>query len=60
VPEIVEHGRTGFVVDTPEEMIKAIKRLPEINRNICRKTVEEKFSLKQMVNKYEKIYEKLA
>ncbi|KKS82937.1 MAG: Glycosyltransferase [Candidatus Wolfebacteria bacterium GW2011_GWC1_43_10] len=60
VPEIVEHGKTGFVADTPEEMIKAIGRLPEINRKICRKTVEERFSLKQMVDKYEKIYEKLA
>jgi len=60
VPEIIEHGKTGFVCDTPEEMIKAIGRLPEINRKTCRKTVEEKFSLKQMVDTYEKIYEKLA
>ena len=60
VPEIIEHGKTGFVADTPEEMIKAIERLPEINRKTCRKTVEEKFSLKQMVDKYEKIYEELA
>ena len=60
VPEIIEHGKTGFIVDTPEEMIKIIERLPEINRKVCRQTVEEKFSLKQMVNKYEKIYEKLA
>ncbi|MBI3305230.1 glycosyltransferase family 4 protein [Candidatus Parcubacteria bacterium] len=60
VPEIIEHGRTGFVVDAPEEMIKATERLPEINRKTCRKTIEEKFSLKQMVDKYEKIYEKLA
>ena len=60
VPEIIEHGKTGFIVDTPEEMIKVIEWLPEINRKVCRQTVEEKFSLKQMVNKYEKIYEKLA
>jgi len=60
VPEIVEHGKTGFVANTPEEMIKAIERLPEINRKTCRKTVEEKFSLKQMVDKYEKIYEEIA
>jgi glycosyltransferase involved in cell wall biosynthesis len=60
VPEVIEHGKTGFVADTLEEMIKAIKRLPEINRKTCRKRVEEKFSLKQMVDKYEKIYESLA
>ncbi|MBI2639555.1 MAG: glycosyltransferase family 4 protein [Candidatus Sungbacteria bacterium] len=60
VPEIVEHGKTGFVVNTPEGMVKAIGRLSEINRKICRKTVEDKFSLKQMVDKYEEIYKKLA
>lgn len=60
VPEIVEHGKTGFVVDTPEEMIKAIKRLPAIDRKACRKRVEGKFTLKQMVDKYEKIYETLT
>ncbi|KKT82677.1 MAG: Glycosyltransferase [Candidatus Giovannonibacteria bacterium GW2011_GWC2_44_9] len=60
VPEVIEHGKTGFVVGTPEEMIKAIGQLSGINRKICRKAVEEKFSLKQMVDKYEKIYERLA
>lgn len=56
VPEIVEHGKTGFVVDTLEEMIKTIEQLPAIDRRACRKSVEEKFTLKQMVDKYEKIY----
>lgn len=60
VPEVVEHGKTGYVVDTPEEMIKAIKQLPAIDRKACRKRVEVKFSLEQMVDKYEEIYEKLA
>src|SRR3989344_2561256 len=60
VPEIVEHGKNGFVVDTPGEMIGAIKNIAMIDRRECRKTVEEKFTLKQMVDKYEKIYEELA
>jgi len=60
VPEIIEHGKTGFVADTPEEMVEAIKNIATIDRHECRKTVEEKFTLKQMVDKYEKIYEKLA
>jgi len=59
VPEIVEHGRTGFVVDTPEEMIKAIERVSTIDRKACRKIVEEKFTLKQMVDKYEEIFAKI-
>lgn len=56
VPEIIEHGKTGFVVDTSKEMIKVIERISTINRMACRKRVEEKFTLKQMVDKYEKIY----
>lgn len=60
VPEIIEHGKTGFVVNTQKEMVKAIERLSTIDRKACRKNVEEKFSLKQMVDTYEAIYEKLA
>ena len=60
VPEIIEHGKTGFVVDTPEEMTHAIKTLSTINRHACRKVVEEKFTLEQMVDKYEKIYAKIT
>lgn len=60
VPEIVEHGKTGFVVDTPEEMIKAIGQLPAIDRKACRQRVEKNFSLQQMVDKYEAIYEKFT
>lgn len=60
VPEVIEHGKTGFVVDTKEEMAKAIERIPTIDRKACRKSVEEKFSLNQMVDKYQTIYEKLA
>lgn len=60
VPEVIEHNKTGFVVDTNEEMAKAIERLPAIDRKACRRRVEKEFSLKQMVDKYEMIYEKLA
>lgn len=60
VPEVVRHGKTGFVVDSNEEMVRAIKRLSTIDRRACRKSVEEKFSLKQMADKYEEIYKKNA
>ncbi|HEY4478808.1 MAG TPA: glycosyltransferase family 4 protein [Candidatus Paceibacterota bacterium] len=60
VPEVIEHGKTGFVVSTNEEMINVIERISAIDRRACRKAVEEKFSLEKMVDKYEKIYEKLV
>lgn len=59
VPEIIEHGKTGFVVDTKEEMIEAIRHIPEIDRGACRRIAEEKFTLDRMVNRYEELYHKL-
>lgn len=59
VPEVVEHGKTGFVVNTKEEMVSAMKNINQIERQACRKRVEENFGLEQMVDKYEQLYERL-
>jgi len=54
--EIIKHGKTGFVVKNLKEMIKAIKKIDQIDRKECRKHVEENFSIKKMVDEYEKVY----
>jgi len=59
VPEIVEHKKTGFIVENRDEMVGAMKKISEINPQNCRKLVEQKFNLDLMVNRYEKIYEKI-
>lgn len=59
VPEVVKDKKTGFIVETKEEMVEAIKNINAINRKDCRTHVEQNFTLKQMVDKYEKIYKKL-
>lgn len=59
VPEIVEDKKTGFIVETKEEMVEAIKKIDKIKRENCRIRVEQNFTLKQMVDKYEKIYKEL-
>ena len=56
IPELIDHGVTGFVVDTYDEMAGAVKLLPGIDRAACRKRVEEKFSVKTMIDKYEALY----
>lgn len=59
VPEIVVDGVTGFVVDPAtgvDGLIKTVHRIGEIDRRKCRKHVEEKFSIEQMVGNYEKLY----
>ncbi len=56
VPEVVEDGKTGFVVDpSVKGLIQGIKKIDLIDRKNCRKLVEEKFSLERMINGYEKI-----
>jgi glycosyltransferase involved in cell wall biosynthesis len=56
VPEVVAHGKTGFVVDTMEEMVDAVNRIPEIDRKACRTHVEYTFSLKNMLDGHEAAY----
>lgn len=59
VPEVVIDGKTGFIVDTQEEMERAVASVAQINRVDCRKHVEKNFSLKAMVDGYEQVYSAL-
>jgi glycosyltransferase involved in cell wall biosynthesis len=60
VPEIVDAGRTGFVVDTLDELVDAVKRVRTIDRAACRRRVEERFTVERMVDGYEAIYRSLV
>ncbi len=59
-PEVVEREKTGFIVETVEEMAAAMKEVGKISRAACRRRVEENFSVERMVDGYEKIFLKLA
>ena len=62
VPEIIRDGVTGFVVDEKEGvdgLVKAVKRIGEIDRAACRRHVEEHFTVEKMVEGYEKVYQKI-
>jgi glycosyltransferase involved in cell wall biosynthesis len=56
VPEIVEDGRTGFVVDDVVAMAAAIGRLGEIDRGACRTAAERRFTVERMVDDVEAMY----
>lgn len=58
-PEIVVHGKTGFLVKTEEEMAEAVRNIDQIKREDCRKQVEKKFTIEKMVGNYEKVYQKI-
>ncbi len=58
VPEVVEHGTSGFVCRSLEELIEAIGRLVEIERGACRQRFEAKFSDAAVIAAYEGLYER--
>ncbi|ROR32796.1 glycosyltransferase family 4 protein [Inmirania thermothiophila] len=60
VPEVMEDGVTGFVVDSLEEATAACARLDEIDRVACRRVFERRFSVERMADDYERLYRRLA
>ena len=60
VPEVLEDGVTGFVVNGLQAAIAAVGRVPEISREQCRKVFEERFSVRRMAHDYVQVYERLV
>lgn len=58
VPEIVEHGKTGFIVNSIEKAAEALQHIHLIDRSICRATFEKKFSDLVMAENYVRLYER--
>ena len=56
VPEVVDDGLTGFVVDDVDGMVDAIARLGEIDRRRCRAAAEARFDVRRMADDYERHY----
>src|SRR3954453_12353744 len=59
VPEVIDHGVTGFVVDGEAEAVEAVRRLSELNRHKVRRRFEQRFTVKQMAKRYSEYYERL-
>ena len=59
MPELIEHGVTGFLVDTFDEAVAAIGRIGEIDRAACRRAVEQRFTVEHMADKYLTLYQRL-
>ena len=57
--EIIADGETGFLVDTVDEMVSAIAKIDEIDRNAVRTYVEQNFSSQAMTKNYIEIYKKV-
>lgn len=59
IPEVVQDGKTGFVVDDIDGMVEAVDKVDKIDRKYCREYVLENFNEKKMTDGYLKIYEEI-
>ena len=60
MPELIEHGKNGFLVDSVAEAVDYIPRIKEINRADCRRHVVGHFSSERMVDDYLRVYQKIV
>jgi glycosyltransferase involved in cell wall biosynthesis len=56
VPEVIEDGKTGFVLDDVQQMITSIPRLRELNRSNCRTRAEQLYSQPAITERYLDLY----
>jgi glycosyltransferase involved in cell wall biosynthesis len=57
--EVIADGKTGFLVNTVDEAAEAIGKIEQIEPEVCRKHVEDNFSIDCMAAGYEKVYEEI-
>jgi len=60
VPEVIDHGVTGFIVDTMDEAVDAAARASELSRWRVREQFERRFTARHMANNYLRLYRQLA
>ena len=56
MPELIEHGKNGFLVSDCEEAVEHVARIKDVDRSDCRRTVEDRFTVDRMVEKYLEVY----
>jgi glycosyltransferase involved in cell wall biosynthesis len=59
VPEVIQDGKTGFFVESYQELLAAVKKVGGISPDSCRAHVEKFFSVKTMTDNYLAVYEKI-
>jgi glycosyltransferase involved in cell wall biosynthesis len=57
MPELIENGKNGFLVNTTDDAIEAVRQIKNIDRAYCRHYIEQHFTVNQMAEKYIQVYE---
>ena len=60
VPEVIEEGKTGYIVETLDQAVSAVQRIGALDRRTCRRVFEERFSAGRMCTDYLAIYRRLC
>lgn len=59
MPELIEHEKTGFLVDGVDKAVEAVSKIGDINRPDCREWAIAKFSSEKMVDDYLQLYQQI-
>jgi glycosyltransferase involved in cell wall biosynthesis len=60
VPEVIDDGVTGFVVDSIEQAVAAVGQIAGLSRHVCRNVFEKRFDAACMTENYLKLYRRLV
>jgi glycosyltransferase involved in cell wall biosynthesis len=60
MPELLDDGVTGFLVQGSDDAVAAVGRLDRLDRAVCRRTAETRFSAERMVADYEALFARVA
>jgi glycosyltransferase involved in cell wall biosynthesis len=59
VPEVIENGVTGFIVDSEDQAVAAVSEAARLDRKVIRRRFEERFSARRMAGEYASQFRKL-
>ena len=60
MPELIENGKNGFLVNKVDEAAEAVRKTESIDRMTCRNYVERSFTVERMVDEYIEVYERIV
>ncbi len=59
VPEVIDDGKSGFIVNSVDEAIRAVEKLHLLPKRNARNCFEERFTVERMTRNYIEIYQKM-
>jgi glycosyltransferase involved in cell wall biosynthesis len=60
VPEVIDEGKTGFIANDLDSAAEAVRRVPELDRRVCRSVFETRFTAARMADDYLKVFKQMA